>query len=507
MRRKTAQTLAIGASLIGVGSLAMAVSGEFEAMLAWWMVIVLLLPPLWWALKTRYVALKIICLLAFITQFVTVPFFYFNRDAFAFNWGHVNPFGFTAVDALPMLSMVMLFVVCLIIFFKLLYRFRLLGDSGNLQSDRFQLHSVQSKERSFLAEKAHFLKPSRHSLVYGLLIVLVISVVSVLNLWMFSQGISMVGVEPPNLPYKLSGILHYLTVYVVPLLLGCLYWKSKKSFFLTIILLCYSWVLGLTSISRFALIVVILPVLASAWLDRRRWLLMFIGLGTVGGFAMVNSARSFVHIVTAGKAGADTGKDILTIIADILTEPDIPIREADLFLKTLLSIFERIDGFGNLVFSKFYDPNAVIGPLGFLLRMIWRPFAPVDIDSHHMEWQGNVLPEGFVNGGALLSNAVILGNANLLWIVASALVAAGILVLLEKSVQRVIARYGLPDPLASALIGFLALIFFIETGGSPTFVVPLLLLSIASLLPPFYRFNRPKSSAASAHSAHSGHGV
>ena len=506
MRRKTAQTLAIGASVIGVASLAMAISGEFEAMLAWWMVIVLLLPPLLWALKTRYVALKIICLLAFITQFVTLPFFYFNRDAFFFTWGHVKPFGFTAVEAWPMLSKVMLFVVCLIIFFKLLFRLRLFGGSVNPRSDRFQLPSTQSKVRSFIAEKAHFLKPSRHSRIYGALIVLVISVVAPLNLWMFSQGISMVGVEPPRLPYRLSGILHYLTVFVVPLLLGFLYWKTKRSVFLTMILLYYSWVLGLTSISRFALIMVMLPVLAFAWLERRRWLLTFAGLGTVIGFAMVTSARNFVYIVTAGKVEAATGNSILTIIGNILTEPDSSIREAAFLLKTLVGIFERIEGFGNLVMSKFYDPNAVLGPLGFLLRMIWRPFADIDLDTHHLQWQGNVLPEGVFNGGSLLSNAVILGNASLLWVVASALVAAGILVLLEKSAHRVIARHGLPDLLASALIGFLALRFFIETGGSVTFVVPLLLLSIASLLPPLYRFNRPKSSAASTGSTHSGHG-
>lgn len=286
--------------------------------------------------------------------------------------------------------------------------------------------------RSFIAEKAHFLKPSRHSRIYGALIVLVISVVAPLNLWMFSQGISMVGVEPPRLPYRLSGILHYLTVFVVPLLLGFLYWKTKRSVFLTMILLYYSWVLGLTSISRFALIMVMLPVLAFAWLERRRWLLTFAGLGTVIGFAMVTSARNFVYIVTAGKVEAATGNSILTIIGNILTEPDSSIRETAFLLKTLVDIFERIEGFGNLVMSKFYDPNAALGPLGFLLRMIWRPFADIDLDTHHLQWQGNVLPEGLFNGGSLLSNAVILGNASLLWVVASALVAAGILVLLEK---------------------------------------------------------------------------
>ena len=507
MSIKTTRTSVIGASLVGALSLAMAVSGEFEAMLAWWMAILILLPPLLWALKTRYLTLKIICFLAFITQIVTLPFFYFNREAFTFVWGHVKPFGFTAVEALPMLSKVMLFLVCLIIFFKMLHRLHLFDRSSNPHSARFRLPSVQSKAMSFLAEKAHFFKPSRYSRFFGLLIVIIISVATPMNLWMFSQGISMVGVDPPNLPYRLSGILHYFAVFMVPLLLGILYWKSKQSFFLTMILFCYSWILGFTSISRFALIIVMLPIFTSAWLERRFLLLTFVGLGTVVGFAMVSSERRFVHIVTDGKAGADTGDGILTIITNILTEPDSPISDINFFLNTFVSIFDRIDGFGNLVMSNFYDPHAVLSPTGFLLRMIWRHFAPLDVDLHHIQWQGNILPIGFYNGGALLSNTIIIGNASLIWIVASALVTAGILVLLEKSAYRIIGRYGLNDSFASVIIGFLAIIFFIETGGSVTFVMPLLLLCIASVLPPLYRFNRPKSFVASAHSKYIGHGV
>lgn len=487
MRRKIP---AIGATVVGVASIAMAVSGELEAMLAWWMVIALLLPPLLWVLKTRYVALKTICLLAFTTQFVTLPFFYINRDDFA--WGHVKPFDFTAVEAWPMLSKVMIFLVCLIIFFKLLYRLRLIGGSGNPRSGRLHLPSSQSKLKSFFADNAQYLKPSRQTWLYTSLIILVITILVPLNLWMFSQGISIVGVEPPNLPYRLSGILHYLTKYIIPLLLGYLYWKTKRGLFPMTLMLGYACVLGLSSVSRSSLIFVMLPVLAFAWLDRRNWLLAVGGLGTVAGFGVVSLARNFVYIISAGKTGAVTDVGILPVITGILTDPDSPFREADFLLRIFVRICGRIEGFENLVMSQFYDPNSDVGPLGFLLRMIWRPFAPIDQDIHHIQWQGNVLPEGFVNGGALLSNAVILGNANLLWIIASALVAAGTLVLLEKSAHRVIARYGFPDLLGSALVGFLSIIFFIETGGSSVFVLPFLLLIVASWLPPLRRFKRLK---------------
>lgn len=490
VRRKTAQGLAIGTTVIGVASIAMAIGGEFETMLAWWMATALLVLPLLSALYTPYVALKTICLLTFITQFVTLPVFYIDRDDFA--WGHVKPFGFTAMEAWPILAKVLLFLACLIVFFKLLYRFRFFGGACLPHSGRFQLSVEQSKMTAFLAKNANSLKSRQRTWIYFVIIILVISVMIPLNLWMFSRGISIVGVEPPELPYRLSGILHYLSKFIIPMLLGYLYWKTRRGFFPMALLLGYALILGLSSVSRSVLIMVMLPVLALAWLDRRRWLLAIAGLGTVIGYASVTLARSFVHLVVGERTVTLTDGGMVPILHTMLTDPESHLVEFNFLWRNLIGIFGRIDGFENLVMAQYYDPNGVVGPLGFLLRMIWRPFAPIDLDLHHVQWQGNLLPEGFVNGGALLSNAVILGNASPLWIVGSAMVTACAMVVLEKSTFRVVARYGLPDLLASGIIGLLSIFFFIESGGASVFVVPFLLLLIASCLPPLCRFDRPK---------------
>ena len=89
---------------------------------------------------------------------------------------------------------------------------------------------------------------------------------------MFQNGISIVGVEPPRLPFKLSGILHYFTKYVVPLTLGYLYYRSPRNLPTALLLLGYGLLLGLTSVSRSALVLVLLPVLGLAWIDRRKWI-------------------------------------------------------------------------------------------------------------------------------------------------------------------------------------------------------------------------------------------
>jgi hypothetical protein len=488
MRRKTVQTLAISATMIGVASMAIAASGEYEALMAWWMVILLLLPPVMWALDTPYVALKTICLIAFTGQFVTVPIFYMDRDSFS--WGHLKPFGFNAMEAWPMLLKIALFLVFLVIFFKVLYSFKNLEYTLPRRSKKNHLSGTQPKLRSFFLENTHSLKPSRNAWIYVGLILLVTSVASGLNLWMFSQGISIVGVEPPQLPYRLSGILHYLTRYTIPLLLGYLFWKTKRGFLPMAVLMGYALILGLSSVSRSALAYVMLPVLLAAWYDKRWVLLTVAGLGLTIGFSLVTMARNFVYIVDNGKTGAVTDINILTIFTNIVWGPDSPLVQGDFLLRAFAGIFNRMDGFEIMVMSHFYDPYAVLEPVYLLLGMIWRQLAPIDNSLHSMEWQGSVPPDGFYSGGVLLSNVVILGNANLLWVIASAFVVASTLVLLEKSAHRVIASYGLPDLLASALIIFLTIIFFNETGGSSIFLVPMLILTVASWLPPLYRFNR-----------------
>lgn len=491
MRKKSAQTLLICVPLIGFVSITMAVQGEFEALLGWWMSIGILLPPLLWALKTRYVTLRTICLLTFATQFVTLPYFYINRDYFG--WGHVKPFYFTAVEAWPILAKVMLFLFSLIVFFTQLYRVRLIGGSESLRSRRFLLPASPLKFRSFLSENAPHKKHGRRTSLYTFLLIILITILVPLNLWMFSRGISIVGVEPPRLPYKMSGILHYLTKYIIPLLLAYLYWNTKRGIFPMALMLGYALLLGLSSISRSSLVFVMLPVFAAAWFDRRLTLLIFAGLGTVIGYSLVSFSRDFVYVITSGNIEAVTNISVLSILTKIMLDVDIRLLEGAFILKAFERIFNRIEGFENLVMSQFYDPNAVNGPWDIFIGMIWQGFTDIDLDLHHLQWQGNVLPEGFVNGGGLLSSVVIIGNVNLLWILAIAVVVACILIILEKSVNRAVVRYGLSDLVALQIIGLLSIFFFIGGGGGRIFVYPWLLLIVVSWLPPLYRFNKMNS--------------
>lgn len=470
----------------GLFSAVMALFGEFDTMLAWWLAIALLLLPLLWAFKTPYVALKTICGISFITQSVTLPFFYLYRNDFAFQ--RVKPFCFTASEAFPMLAKVSLFLFSMLLFFKLIYPLSLFGGSPR-KTTYTNLQVVGDKNlipKYSVFDVSHNRKPRQ----FSLLIILLIALLTPINLWSFSQGIGLTGVAPPALPYRLSGILFYLTKYITPALINYFYFKTKRGWPLMSLVLAYACLLGLSSVSRGAVLFVMFPVLTLAWLDKRKIMFGVAFIGTIIGIEVATAARSYVYIVTANKSEADTSISIYKVIFNVFTDPGSAFLDLDFLPKLVSGILGRIESFDNLVMAQYYDPNAVIGAWGFILRLIGLRGSDFDINAHMIQWQGNVLPEGFYNGGALLSNAVIVGNAHLGWTVLSAMVTAVFLVLLEKSSDRIARKYALFELLNTPIVFVLTVIFFTSTGAGPVFTFLFVLLFFASWLPPIGRKNQ-----------------
>ena len=65
--------------IISVGLL---FSGEYDGVIALWIMIFLFLIPLYWAVHSRFIALRTICWISFLTQFITLPLFYFEPHNF-----------------------------------------------------------------------------------------------------------------------------------------------------------------------------------------------------------------------------------------------------------------------------------------------------------------------------------------------------------------------------------------------------------------------------------------
>lgn len=474
MKIRITNWLGGGVALMGVGSALLIANDEWQAMSAWWVATIFLLPALWLAQRSRFLTIQVVCLVAFFTQFITVPTFFLAHDEFELT--QTKAFEFTVWEVLPIFFKVGTFLVLLGLLLNLAPLRRLLPRRAKIKpaSQGIQLNDT----------KLVRVKDSKKAGMYVALIAIVVMALTPLNVWMFQQGISIVGVEPPTLPYRLSGILHYLTKYIAPLFLGYLYYKSRHDLFPALLLLAYGLLLGLSSVSRSAMVMVLLPVLALAWMEKRSLVMFVVGTGLLLGYAMISKARDLVYFVTNGTSGALTDSGIFEIIGNLME--NIELVEFRFFSDVFTAILNRIEGFENLIRSSQYDPNAIPGgAFGFILRMIWRPLEEIDLDSHHIQWQGNILPEGFVNGGALLSNVIIASNANPVWIVMAALVTGIILVSLEHSARVLARKYGLSAAIESFIISLMTIIFFIEGGGSVTFVLPLLTLIIFSCLPRF----------------------
>jgi hypothetical protein len=257
-----------------------------------------------------------------------------------------------------------------------------------------------------------------------------------------------------------------------------------------LLILVYAWVLGLSSVSKGAILIVMGPVIVLAWLDKRKIMFIVAFFATLIGISVAEGVRAYVYIVTENKTGADTSLNLITLLTNVITETDSKMWNFDFLPLSISQILSRVEGFNNLVMAQYYNPDHVVGAWGFILRMIWRNLSIFNVDLHSIQWQGHVLPEGFYNGGALLSNAVIIGNAGLWWVILSALVTAIMLIILEKSCNRISRKYELFESIRSPIIIYMSLLFFTETGGSETFIFPLLFLFITSWLPPIVGRNK-----------------
>jgi hypothetical protein len=451
--------------------------------LAWWGSLLLLGAPLLWALNTRWVSLITICGLSLLTQFITLPFFYLDKDDFA--WSAIKPFGFSAAEAYPMLFKVSAFLFLLNIFYRIF----------DLADVRHRARTWHQQRAGLLAQAGVFtgrvarkvqgvvgtsLRP--RAVIALLALVLLIPAFTVLNLWTFSLGVGVVGVEPPRLPYHLSGILLYFFKYVVPLVFGYLYARTHRGWLPAALVVAYGWILGMTSLSRSSLMYCTLPVLFFAAIDRRRMLLIVTTYFSLLGYGFITRARGFVHFVSDGQAIGNFDTDVFSILVQIAGDPGPAVWNPLFVPGIFVELLNRLDGFENLVMAEYYDVHAVNGPLAVVLGLLWSGFAPLDSTLHHIQWNGSVPAEGYFNGGGLLSTVVMLGGAGFGWLLMAAAVVSVLMVILEKAVRQLRQIGRLQDPWRTAFLGFLAIFYFNSSGGQ-LFIFLLLLVVVAAAWP------------------------
>ncbi|MHB1620729.1 MAG: hypothetical protein ACYCTY_12235 [Sulfuricella sp.] len=451
--------------IIGI-SLYLLLIGEFVAVAAGLFVMVALLPVYLASKFVKSTLLHMLIGIAVVTQIISVPLFVIGRDTYTTTgWTAVKDFSFTVSEFVSIYSLLAFFlvvVVCSVAFFIKIFKFS-------------QLPSGQGVDNSPLKPTT---KPNTR--YYLILLIVALLLIVPLNLWMFSNGISLAGVDPPRLPFRLSGILHYLTSLVVPLVLAVLYAKTSRAYVPAIILMAYAFLLGASQVSKGALLLVMLPILYCAIVDKKYVLLSISSIFTLVAVQLVILLRNVVYVVTAGKSGADSVSGLMMALDRVLNAGFENFSIAN----TFALIVDRVDGAQQIVLASKFNAEAIGGVISAFQWFNYNPWNVFDADTYHLELIGITLPQGFVaGGGGLLSKSLLVTQSQPLYIAIFALNVAAFILLGEWIARSISVKYA--NLSYYYLVGGLYVVFFYVDSGSMVFFGVLTFLIFIVLMPRF----------------------
>jgi hypothetical protein len=331
-----------------------------------------------------------------------------------------------------------------------------------------------NNDKIFINKRKKSNKKNSHFLVF------IVAILIPLHFLTYRYGINIAGISPPDLPFRISGILFYLTKYIIPFYLIYIYWIGDKKIYALLGLTLYAYVLGVTTISRSIPVSIIIPLLLIAIYKKEKFKSLFLIINIIVIFMLTTQIRNDIYTIENNQLIAKIDKSPIENIINVFLNKENFINFYG-FINTLNEIFNRIEGFKNLVFSYTYNPELVAQPWIFLLRMISWNFGEYSSDNHNLQWVGEHLPDNFVLGGGLLSNALIIGNFGFIWLILLAIITAVLLYIIEFSVNRFQINFKLDLEIKKYIIIFLTFMLF--TGpGSPVILSTCLILIIINFL-------------------------
>lgn len=440
--------------------------GESVAVAALLFVIVCFLPIFFLSRQVKSPLLQLVVGIALVTQLISVPLFVINRDNYAaIGWNAVKDFTFTFPEFAGIYALLAFFLLVLVSCVAFL-----IGV--------FKLPELIARRNAEIPKR-----PSAKTGRFGYFLMLLIIAIIVnipLDLWMFSNGIGLVGIEPPALPFRLSGILYYLTHFIVPVSLGMLYAKTSRGFTPGILLAGYALMLGAAHISKSSVLLMMLPVLYFSMLDRKYVLLGVSALLTLTAIQVVTLLRGVVYIIDAGKSGADSASGLV----DSLTKlTEVGVEEISL-VDTFSLLVSRVEGAQDIVLSSKFNLDAVGGIGQSFQRFFYDQWIVIDPDIYHTELIGMTLPEGFAaGGGGLLSKSLLMTNSNPIYIAIFALIVAAFIVIGEWLARTISVKYA--TPAFYYMAGGLYILFYYTGSGTTVFWGLLMLQLLIVLMPKF----------------------
>jgi hypothetical protein len=437
--------------MVGLTSLVLLFLGEPDTAGVMWVVLFCLLPSMLLAHRTSYLSIKFFCATVLITQIISAPIFYLNSDSYEFI--NHRPFDFTILEALPVLSHLGVFLVLVTSFMKLsqgLFGPLKWNDTGrqiNFTGEVVDTRTVNSQRQK----------------LFIITILIIIGISLPVKFWMFDMGIGIVGTSPPRLPFRLSGVLTYLFGWIVPLIIGYLYIKTKRaSILLASIIALYALMIGILSSSKAIVLLTTAPIVGFAWNDRR-WVLMSIsGLLASFGVMIVEASRLIVHISNKLVTESFTELGGFGTMFETLTRLEWSPKMFNIFV----TIAGRVESFQGLFMAFEFNPDAVGGAFGIFIKLINNTWIDLGHDAIHLEYLGYTIPEGFHGVPASLNALMLMAsNRNIFILLFFVIYTALILIILERLILRLTQKWSLSKSTAQAILFFATLLVYTSPGG------------------------------------------
>lgn len=440
--------------------------GQYELTLALCVLLIFLLPSLILVQNIPFISIKVVVWFVFVTQAVTLPLFYLRAEQYRFQFH--RPYEFTGLEVLqvyvPLGILLLTIVLISITFSKFLIRKHSLVYS--------RPHDRKTKVGSATPLSLDSTRSRQAYILTVIGIAAVILTMIPINVLMFKMGIGLTGITPPQLPFRLSGVLTYLGNYIAPSLLTIIYILSpRRSYFAVCLLGLYSIFLGLTTVSRAAAVLVMAAPLAFSIVDKRIVLLVLSFISISLSTLVATSARNFVYIVEAGVVGADLSLGTLSALANAINYIDL-----ERFLLILPRIISRLSSFQDLFMSSQFDANVIGGGwIIFLNHIDWR-MVEISSNAMHLEMLGQTVPKGFYMGlYGFWGMAMASINSSYLFVLPYGVYAAIFLILQEHLIEKVGRVYCVKITLLKFATGILTLNFLVSAGSQ---IVTTLILAV-----------------------------
>ena len=226
------------------------------------------------------------------------------------------------------------------------------------------------------------------------ILVFIILLALPINFFAFYNGIGLTGSTPPNLPFKLTGIIVYFTKFLIPLLLGFFYIQKKNFFLLNFLLVTiYLLFINATTSSKGPLTIFFVIIIFYHFMNKNYLYVFFSIIVICIGFEVATFFRTITMQVQDGfSIAANTNYNIFETFIIFLNDfQNIEI------LKLLDNVTSRFLSFKGLVLSTVVDPNNFGGAFNVFLHTIDIRLGNLDGQLLQQEVIGYIPPTGHYN--------------------------------------------------------------------------------------------------------------